>query len=524
MKLKYKIILLLLLLASIFMTSCNKIQGLPSVVALEDTIKEIILSKGENYDFLNDKQYISKMNELVYLFVDKNYIKEEHFKIGNLNNDNIPELVVFRERDPKDVGDQGALEVYGFIKDRYNLLSRVEMNYDNTNYDLVIGKIGPNQAGILLNNQAGSQSGITYGFILDEGNLVSVLNGNKINLVSVSTENEIADIDNDGILEFSVVTIDPESVSLNNKESEKIKYWYRWDEKDGAEFVKLEKMKNIDPAISDSNKDIIEEARLLIASERDNFISYLESHKDLISSIDTSILLAEYFNSLTAETKSKEIVINSLFSKYQLGNSKDHLFNEYGLSLERLNDLAYLSRERTLSSEKELKENLINNLNLGYKLGEKDGKYVYYINYQIFLDKFSESILKEYRDYYRVLALNTNNPYIRNGSLMISTNKLAERIILIDNFKMTYPYSQFIPSLEDAYKEYLNVLLFGTINTPVFSKESDLIYQEVLLQFKEILEKHPQSNLADILSAFIQELDENEYRITSSLKENFSSY
>ena len=97
------------------------------------------------------------------------------------------------------------------------------MNYDNTNYELVIGKIGPKQNGILLNNQAGSQSGITYGFILEDGKLVKALNENKINLISINTENEIMDINKDGILEFSILTIDPENRDPSTKDANKIK-------------------------------------------------------------------------------------------------------------------------------------------------------------------------------------------------------------------------------------------------------------------------------------------------------------
>src|SRR5690554_193386 len=123
MKTKYTLILLITIIASITFTACNEIQGLPDVVALEDSMREIISSKGDSYDFLNDEQYMRMMDELVDLFVEKNIIKEGYYEIGNLDDDNIPELVVFHERDPKDINDQGALEVYGYISDKYSLLS-----------------------------------------------------------------------------------------------------------------------------------------------------------------------------------------------------------------------------------------------------------------------------------------------------------------------------------------------------------------------------------------------------------------
>ena len=114
MKTKTILFLVVILIISFSISACDEIHGLPVVVDLEDSIKEIISSKGENYDFLNDEQYMSKMRELVNLFVKNDFINEEHFVIGNLNDDNIPELVVYRERDPKNVEDEGALDVYGY--------------------------------------------------------------------------------------------------------------------------------------------------------------------------------------------------------------------------------------------------------------------------------------------------------------------------------------------------------------------------------------------------------------------------
>ena len=523
MKTKYIFILLLILVTSII-TACNEIQGLPTVVALEDSIKEIISSKGENYDFLNDEQYMSKMNELVNLFVENDIIKEEHYKIANLDDDNIPELVVFLERDPENMDDQGTLEVYGFVSDKYSLLSRVSMNYDNTNYELVIGKVGPEQKGILLNNQAGSQSGITYGFILDNGNLVSILNEKKVNLVSINTDNEIKDIDHDGILEFSVYTIDPESANQSIEDSDKIRYWYRWDGSDGADLVKYERIKNINAKkIKPSDNDVLKEAQKLASTDKKALIEYLKNNKETLSTTDITTLLVEYFNILTVESKVKGVIINGLFSKYQLGNSNDYLSNKYGLSLERLNDSTYLSRDKILNSEIELKEHLINNLDLGYKLHEEDGKYIYSINYQIFLDSFGENILREYRDYYKILALNTNQPYIKNGALMITMERLAERIILIDNFRVTYPYSEFIKKLDSIYHSYLNTFLYGSINSPTFDKKTSLINKEILTQYKDIKEKYSQTNLGDIVSSFLKEIESNENKINSDIKKKFNN-
>lgn len=115
------------------------------------------------------------------------------------------------------------------------------MNYDNTNYEIAIGKISEATKGILLNNSVGAHSGITYGFILEDNKLKSILNENKISLISIYTENQIKDIDNDGILEFSIFTIDPETEGKNIEDSDKMVLWYKWDGKDSGDLVKVER-------------------------------------------------------------------------------------------------------------------------------------------------------------------------------------------------------------------------------------------------------------------------------------------
>ena len=522
MKTKTILFLVVILIISFSISACDEIHGLPVVVDLEDSIKEIISSKGENYDFLNDEQYMSKMRELVNLFVKNDFINEEHFVIGNLNDDNIPELVVYRERDPKNVEDEGALDVYGYNTGKYSLINRVSMNYDNTNYGLVIGKVGEDKNGILLNNQVGSQSGITYGFILDEGILVSILNEKKVNLVSINNDNMIKDIDGDGILEFSIITKNPESVEEANNNPDKIIYWYRWDGSDGAELVKYENISTRNEKEDASDSNVLKEAQRLFTIDRLSFIEYLKKNKDSLSPEDTTLLIKEYFDRMIEESKAKGIIINNLFSRYQLGNSNDYLFNKYGLSLERLNDIAYLSREKVLNSEMELKDNLVHNIKLGYKLREKDGKYNYNINYQVFLDSFGDNILREYRDYYRILALDLSNQYMKNDTLLITLEKLAERIILIDNYSMAYPYSQFIDELEPIYNNYLITFLYGSKNSPIFDEESNLIDDDILEQFKVIEEKYAHTNLGHIVSNFLKELKPYNYKINKDIKKKFN--
>ena len=81
---KLILISILTIISSFFIYGCEIAPEniTPSTVDLENSIKKIIQSKGEGYDFLSDELFISKINELGI---------EHNFTLGNLNDDSIPE-------------------------------------------------------------------------------------------------------------------------------------------------------------------------------------------------------------------------------------------------------------------------------------------------------------------------------------------------------------------------------------------------------------------------------------------------
>lgn len=173
---KYIVSIIIVLSFPFLLMACDSKKGMSTMNKFEKSIKNIIKSKDPGYDLIQDKSFINIMDKLAQELADENIIKFEHLTYGHLDDDNIPEIVVFRERDLKDTKDEGKLQVYKFNGDKYSLLDEVSMNFDNTNYDLTIGKISKSQNGIYLNNQVGAHSGVTYGFILKEGKLSSILN------------------------------------------------------------------------------------------------------------------------------------------------------------------------------------------------------------------------------------------------------------------------------------------------------------------------------------------------------------
>ena len=302
---KLTLLILMMILLSLFIYGCNVDTEdiLPSTITLEDSIKEIITSKGNNYDFLSDELFIKKVNELGL---------SNHFAVGNLDDDSIPELVVFVERNPNDTNDQGKLEVYKFTGEKYNLLDSVAMNFDNTNYLMTVGKISQRQNGIFLSNQVGAHAGVNYGYVLENAKLKSILNDKKISLISIYTENEIRDIDDDGILEFSIYTIDPETIEQSSKGSDKLILWYKWDGKDSGTLVQVDRVPG------EGSPDLISmnaENKQLELSEVD-FFEYLKEYMAEYDKYELTELIKKHIISLNSNLYNRSLEVESLFSKW----------------------------------------------------------------------------------------------------------------------------------------------------------------------------------------------------------------
>lgn len=514
-----KILIITLILSLGLIYGCsNSGEIFPTAIPLENSIKEIITSKGKNYDFIGDELFNSKVDVFAKDLLGDT--SKNHYVLGNLDEDNIPELVVFIERNHDDINDQGGLGVYKFTGEKYELLDKIGMNYDNSNYLLKIGKISPNQNGILLSNEVGAHSTMTYGYILQDGKLKSILNEKKISLISVYSSNEIRDIDGDGVLEFSIYTIDPETEEQSSVGSDKLMLWYKWDGKDGGNLIKVEK----EPAIKEKelqNKKVVPDE---IELDDPNFISTLKENIEMYTKDQSSQIIANYLDTLKINSLDRSNRVEELFQKYQKNYDFDYLSNKYGLSIERLNDIEYLKREKVLQSEVELKEYLIKNIEQGYKLSLTKETYFYLVDYQKFINIFGDFVTNQFKDYLKIKSLNGNEPYMKDESLSITQDLLAERIVELERFKLTYPYSPHLTEVNEIYRSEILAFLYGGSNTPTYNPDTKVFDVEIKEVFKNIIDKYPHTYFSDIVQALLDNLEASLNILSDDVRDNVDKF
>ena len=516
MKRKTFLLIILILTCVLLLSACGS-QSKDLLVEAPMEMMNSMAADSRNADFslpieayhLESDETRIQVEDYLITLNNKLNIENDHYAIGDLDGDLVSEIVIYIERQKDNVDDPGALQVYKYYAGSYSLLDSVSMNYDNTNYGMKIGMLSESTSGIYLSNQVGSQAGITYGFTMLDGKLVPVLNPKKINLFSVSTSNGIEDIDQDGILEFSVYTIDPETSEKNTKDADKILLWYKWDEKDAATVVQRDWVMNFTNMSLSSSQERV--GIMVIEDPPPNpgglqYISELEENMKDMTKQEVSDSLDTHLSTLLAETTYRSLDVSSLFGRYFKDYSFDVVFEKYGLSEERLNDIEYLKRERVLQSEPDLKNLLIKNLGLGYKLSIDNGRYLYVIDYDKFLSKFSEYITNEYKSYLRIMGRETTTPHIKANSSLIKKEKLADRLLEIEKFRLTYSYSSKLSSILALYEKYSETLLYNGDLGNTFDQNGKFV-KESRDQLLSIMDNYKDTHFADVIESMITKVD-----------------
>jgi hypothetical protein len=498
MKKYYRILILMILTSAIFLAGC----GAQKKDIMAEDSAPIEMSSAPMIEEALESDYLKKQIEGHILNINPNVkLEKGHYAIGDLTGDDIPELVLFIERNPMDVNDQGLLEVYGFNELNHYLIDSIPMNYDNTNYILKTGFVSLNKQGILLSNQVGSQAGVTYGYILENNKLRSILNPKKVNLVSVTANNSIEDVNGDGVLDFSIYTIDPETTLNDSQTAARILLWYNWDEKDGAvvlqpDWTSLQRSTVVFDSVAESKA--VENQELPIPGNID-FLEMLDEYSVTASKSEVSSLLADHLNNLEINGAYRTLDVAALSAKYTKNSTLDDYLDERGISIAQLNDKGFLSAVTTFKSERDLKEMLLKNLELGYLLRIDNGRYEYKVNYEGLINRFNVSLTNEFKGYLRIISRESSSPHVVDGKLAIDRIVLGERLVEIENFRLTYNYSQNLGKVLELYSKYMQSLLYLSKGGDAFDPTTGKSAVGHLEELQSVADAFPNSYFADVV-------------------------
>lgn len=125
------------------------------------------------------------------------------------------------------------------------------------------------------------------------------------------------------------------------------------------------------------------------------------------------------------------------------------------------------------------------------------------VDYSNLLEKYGDYILEPLQRLYELDAEAVEKPMAENATLMISWEALLKRANKAEVILKEYPDNELIR--EDTmwlYKTYLNAILMGTTNTPIFNYSTNTFSPGAKAAYTAFILENPDSTLSWVLKEY----------------------
>ncbi|NLM05718.1 MAG: hypothetical protein GX219_02195 [Tissierellia bacterium] len=404
----------ILFLIFLLLVSCSQEETEARVLKrINDNIK-----REESIEAL--KEDLNSLYELVKT-------EDSEYLIEDLNNDNVPELVIYRGRDMENIKDSGEIICYTLIDKEYQRES-IPLAFDKELKEMQVGTLRDGERAVFIKTSVGKNYENFYVIGIREG-VENLIQSDLLSYLSVIPEGEIGDRNNNGFTDFTILMGDPDF------EDEKIYLTYEYVD-GGFKLVKLGR-KNFTPTTA-----------FIEINKEDSFaLSDLED----FSKIERYLLINKYIGFLSERNPDRKAAF--LENIKALGvEDFPTLISEYGIGLKNLNDPEFVEKSGVFSQRLPVKLALIKLLTDGYSIYVEDGQVQLGINYGYLEKKFAYS--KDYSSFLQILA---EDFYLKEKDL--NYNNYKEILEMMEDFLIKYPYSNYFNFFEGRYKGLLKELI-----------------------------------------------------------------
>lgn len=227
----------------------------------------------------------------------------------------------------------------------------------------------------------------------------------------------------------------------------------------------------------EEREKIIEEFRELLEDtpSPSDLIKYIDRNIDKVSPIDGDEMIEALEKSLE---DSRLVYENRLFELDKANELMEISGEDFEFNRSSIDDI----------KNKELKK-LVNELYYNmYKLENLEGAFYPIIDYGK-LKTYKDHITEEWKDYLMIKSLDSDNRTMSDGSLNISFDKLADRILKTENYLNKYINGQRQEEMLENYENKIYAYMKGLPNTPLGDRDTGEIYDEVVESYKKIADK-----------------------------------
>jgi len=139
----------------------------------------------------------------------------------------------------------------------------------------------------------------------------------------------------------------------------------------------------------------------------------------------------------------------------------------------------------------------------GFKFISLEGMINPIVDYRVFGEKYGSRVTEALSDLYLIKQSESDQPMGEDAALMISWDELAMRAYAVEQYIETYREDQLtIADAQFMYENYINTMLLGMNNTPIFDYEMHQFSKDAKTAYTRFVEEHPNSVTSWMLKEF----------------------
>lgn len=217
--------------------------------------------------------------------------------------------------------------------------------------------------------------------------------------------------------------------------------------------------------------------------------------------------------------ENKKSVIERL--KTSNNEEADKIYNEYletnqliiqNINTEHLDFLNNIYNEDSeyYFTEKDWKtaNKFLNNYDLEiFDLAEVEVKIIEVPNF--YYNIFKNYVTDDYREYLEITSKEKEEPYYTDGSVLVPYEKIADRVLIWENFLKKYPNSDLAEKANEECNIYRRIYILGSDNAPTREggwENNELFYipENNLKEFNRYIEKYSDSPTVELVKFYLE--------------------
>ena len=150
----------------------------------------------------------------------------------------------------------------------------------------------------------------------------------------------------------------------------------------------------------------------------------------------------------------------------------------------------------------------LNNYDLEiFDLAETEVRIMEVPNY--YYNIFKDYVTGDYREYLEITYKENEEPYYTDGSILVSYDKIADRLLTWENFLKKYPNSDLAEIANEKCNTYRRIYILGSDNAPTREggwENNELFYipENNLKEFNRFIEKYPDSPTVELVKFYLE--------------------